>query len=281
MSFSYRSGNGDVISFVGSSPYFCDPDVFRSYSWGYEMSNGSVATISRAEIEIETSIGITSDTEQQGADLLDRLVKAFEYDVRAGVAGIVEIDGYEARAFVFTGALAVDEMVGLFEISMTANFLVQRSEWVREISFPFIPGDTGSDGTGLNYPHNFPYNFRSSASRTYIDNPSTYPSDVRITIFGPTVNPSIMIGANRYGVDCEVERGGRLVIDGRDRSKIALYDKYGNETNVFGSRLRGSSGSGTYIFEKVSSGYSPVTWDESCRMEIVVYDERSMPPCLI
>ena len=279
MPFCYKSGNGETYRFDGDSPYFADPDELRSYQWSYAFASGKVMRFSRDKREIPLTVSVSADTEREGAELFARLSGAFEYDVKARKPGTIELDGFEAEAYAIAGSMNPDESFRLYEIQTTVTLLFERPEWVREMPHLFRRGEGASDDGWLNFPFNFPFNFGAGASQTGFDNTAMFASDIRITVIGPASNPSIVIGGNRYQVDCEVKKGGRLVIDGRDRTKIELFDQYGNATNVFDKRIRGAQGSGEYIYEKIRPGYNDLLWDDSFDFELVVYDERSFPPC--
>lgn len=279
MTFRYVSNNGDAIEFGGASPYFADPDAFRDYEVDYNMVRNTVTRFSHEPASLTLPITISADTEEEGAALLDRLQKAFEHDVRAMRAGRFEIDDYWAAAFVSAFVLSCDDSFGLWEVEVECKVLLPDPVWVLERTREFSAERDGEEGRGLNYPHNYPFNFYSGVSIDTIDNDLSWACPVRIVIYGAATNPYIYIGDNRYEVDVEVPEGGLLVIDGLDKSKIELRDRYGNTENVFAKRISGAQGSGTYVFEPIPPGVNPVTWDGSFSFDVILCGERSFPPC--
>lgn len=279
MSFRYVSNNGDTIEFGGDSAFYADSDAFRNYDTDYTLVHNAVARFNREAATHALPITIFADTETQGAALLDRLQQAFDHDVRAHKAGRFEIDEYYAHAYVPTFEFSCGDSHGLYEIEVDAKVLLPNPVWILESRKSFNPSDGGDTSRGLNYPYNFPFNFKAGVSIRQITNPLSWPCAVRIVIYGEAHNPYIYIGDNRYEVDVDVPDGGTLTIDGLDKSQIVLRDQYGNATNVFDRRISGAQGSGTYVFEPIPSGVNAVTWDGSFPFDVVLCGERSWAPC--
>lgn len=281
MSFRYVSNNGDVIEFGGDSPYYADADAFREYEVDYSMVRNTVTRFTNDPANVTFPITISAKTQEEGADLLDRLQQAFDHDVRANKAGRVEIDDYYTHAFVTTFGLSCDDSFGLWEVEVETKVLVPDPVWILERKKEFKTARDDDAAGGLNYPHNYPFNFYSGVTVDSIDNDLSWPCAVKIIVYGAASNPYIYIGDNRYEVDVEVPEGGLLIIDGLDKSQIELRDQYGNSQNVFNRRISGTQGSGTYIFEPIKSGVNPVTWDGSFNFDVILCGERSWAPCTI
>jgi hypothetical protein len=130
----------------------------------------------------------------------------------------------------------------------------------------------------LDYPHISPYDYQKTSSTESIMPGVLTPSDVRLVIYGPAVNPYVIVGDNRYQVNATVPSGGYLTVDGRDKS-IVLTLADGTVQNVFSSGVRGGgAGGGSYIFEKVPAGTSEVTYDGSFGFDLGWYEEEGEPP---
>lgn len=281
MSFRYVSNNGDTIDFGLKSPYFADADALRSYQMDYSMVRNTVTRFSHDPASVPLPITISADTESQGSALLDRLQQAFEHDVRANEPGRFEFGDYYTQAFVVTFEFLCDDSLGLFEIELATKVLFPNPVWILESKRSFNPSTQDKSMRGLNYPHNFPFNFCSGVLSRRLVNPLSWPCPVKIIVYGAAKNPYIYIGDNRYEVDVDVAEGGLLIIDGLDKSKIELRDQYGNTSNVFNRRISGTQGSGTYIYEPIPRGESIVTWDGSFAFDVILCGERSLLPCTI
>lgn len=277
--FRYVSNNGDTIEFGGNSPYFADPDDLRNYEVKYSLVRNTVTRFEREARATALPITISAATQEEGAALLDRLQQAFDHDVRAHKAGRFELDGYYTKAYVTTFGIETDDTMGLWEIELDTKVLLPNPVYILEQKKQFSPSREEDEVRGLNYPHNFPFNFCSGVTTGSLKNPLSWPCDVKIIIYGAASNPYIYIGDNRYEVDVEVPEGGLLIIDGLDKSQIELRDQYGRSENVFHRRISGVQGSGTYIFEQVPAGVNPITWDGSFAFDVILCGERSLVPC--
>lgn len=281
MTFRYVSNNGDTIEFSKTSPFWADADQLRQYEIKYSLVRNTVTRFDREAAELSLPITISAPNQMQGAKLLDRLQQAFEHDIRANKAGRLEVDGYYSNAFITTFGLQCESSLGLYEIELETNVLLPNPVWIYEQKHEFNVARGDGDGQGLNYPHNYPFNFYSGISANIIKNSFSWPCPVRIIIYGAATNPYIHIGNNRYEIKTDVPQGATLTIDGFDKSKIVLKDKYGGVENVFSKRLPGAQGSGTYIFESIPPGVNQVVWDGSFSFDVVLLSERSWVPCTI
>lgn len=278
MTFRYVSSNGEAFDFEDASPYYADGDALRIYDISYDMIRNTVTRFNHDAPSLPLPIRISAATPQEGAELLDNLQKAFDHDVRMSTPGRIELDGFYVNAYVTTFGIEEEEMHDLFEIALQTNVLLPNPRWIREITKHF-PAYAGVEGGGFNFPIDFPFDFGVVREPDKVNALTSWPCGVRITIYGPASKPSVAIGQNRYEVNVEVKTGGRLVIDCMDKSKIDLYDQYGNVENVFGKRADGAAGSGTYVFEEVPAGDNIVSWDGSFALDITLYHERSFVPC--
>lgn len=131
---------------------------------------------------------------------------------------------------------------------------------------------------GLDYPHGYPHDYSESATSPDVESSVLTPSDVRIVVYGPAVNPYVIVGGNTYQVNVTVPSGGYLTIDGRDKT-IVLTLADGTTRNEFAAGVRGSGlGGGSYIFEPLQPGIQDVTWDGSFGLDFGWYEEEGEPP---
>ena len=130
----------------------------------------------------------------------------------------------------------------------------------------------------LDYPHDYQYDYQKTSYTESVTPSVLTPSDVHLVIYGPAVNPYVIVGGNRYQVNVTVPSGGYVIVDGRDKTiNLTLAD--GTVQNVFSSGVRGGgAGDGTYIFEKIPAGTSEVTYDGSFGFDLGWYEEEGEPP---
>ena len=130
----------------------------------------------------------------------------------------------------------------------------------------------------LDYPHDYQYDYQKTSYAESITPSVLTPSDVHLVIYGPAVNPYVIVGGNRYQVNVTVPSNGYVIVDGRDKTiQLTLAD--GTVQNVFSSGVRGGgAGGGTYVFEKIPAGTSEVTYDGSFGFDLGWYEEEGEPP---
>lgn len=121
------------------------------------------------------------------------------------------------------------------------------------------------------FPYDFPYDLLSNNIVASIYNSGLTEQDARIIIYGPAVSPQISIGNNSYAVNCTVEEGEILIIDTKAKT-IVLRGTDGKETNVFSLREPR-----TDFFRKIEVGMNSILWDGSFGMDVVLFEERSIP----
>ena len=135
-----------------------------------------------------------------------------------------------------------------------------------------------SPSVWLDYPHDYEYDFLARSAAASVETSVLTKCDVRLVIYGQCDNPYVVIGGNRYQVNCGVPAGAYLTIDGREKTIILTLED-GTTVNVFGDGVRGSGlGSGEYVFEPIKPGAQNVEWDGSFGFDLGWYEEEGEPP---
>ena len=130
----------------------------------------------------------------------------------------------------------------------------------------------------LDYPHDYQYDYLARPSSAVAETSMFTPCDVQIVIYGQCDNPYIVVGGNRYEVNCSVPAGAYLTIDGREKTIVLTLDD-GTTLNKFGDGVRGSGlGSGQYVFEPIPPGAQNIEWDGSFGFDLGWYEEEGEPP---
>lgn len=203
----------------------------------------------------------------------------FRYDpggqtpsVNVGLARMAELGAY-----IYVG-ISPEQMVNLDPITMPT---VEDGSYVTVVASmtPTITAEWAlTSEFFLDYPHNFSYDFSKIAAAGSIESSVLSPSDVHLVIYGPAVNPYIIVGDNKYQANVTVPSGGYLTVDGREKT-IVLTLADGTTQNAFSYGVRGGGqGGGTYIFEPVPPGVQEVTYSGSFGFDLGWYEEEGEPP---
>lgn len=266
----YVNCKGESFDLMGDSAYYSECPI-RDYEWAYDVSIGKVTRFYRDLREVEVPVTVTGPPEER-----DRMVDVFESDVADRTPGTLVSGGWSIRCFVVASEKP-ESWASRRSMAFVLRLLLVDESWTRELTVPFSPVRSPSGYKYLDFPIGFPFDLSPNRKAERVENPFRSASEFRLTVYGPAVNPYVMVGGNRYQVNVAVGDGGVLVIDSRARSCL-LRSVGGEERNVFGKRLKGGSLSDSYAFKKIPPGVSSVSWDNGFGFDLTIYGERSEPP---
>jgi hypothetical protein len=143
--------------------------------------------------------------------------------------------------------------------------------WVRETTSTHTLTTDEVKGH-LDYPHDFPYDFKNPLGRGAITNEGFVTCNFIMTIQGKALNPEIYIGGHKYLVNADIDENDYLTINSMDKT-IILTKANGEQVNCFNKRDRDS-----YVFEKIPVGTSVVTSaNGQIQFTLTALEERSEP----
>lgn len=164
------------------------------------------------------------------------------------------------------------EDAGDFTMTFTSDIPL----WTREVPQTFAVEVDSDDG--LDYAHDYPFDYSKSGLAMTVRNASPRKSPVRITVEGPASSWKVRIADNEYILNLTLKPGEHVVIDGRDET-VTLYDHLGNPSNAF-DKIGGEfeEHSGSFIFEPIPAGESTIVLDGVDAAEVLVYEQRDQRP---
>lgn len=260
---------GQSVQLDGPSAFVGIAEEMRSREWDYDLGYRDLVTATRPA----RTVDVTFHADYETADELRRVADA---DVMARTPGtFVAQNEWKQRGYIL--ASDVDD-IHYGRLSTGLKIALLDGAWWRLVVRSFMmSGGSGGD-TYLDYPHDYPYDYQETSYTGGITPSVLTPSDVYLVVYGPAVNPYVIVGGNRYQVNVTVPAGGYLVVDGRKKT-ILLTLADGTVQNVFSSGVRGSgAGGGSYIFERIPAGTSEVTYDGSFGFDLGWYEEEGEPP---
>ncbi len=278
IAIKYTNNRGESIIFGGEETelHFFENSL-RSAKWSYSIDNGRLNEFYKDTEELELKVGIAAESEDSGLELRERLISITERDIVDKKPGKITINGWNLDCYVFARDANNWWYSGKY-FECTLSILVLAREWYKLNTYHFDNENySQGDYEYLDFSYDYPHDYNSGSRKTStINNTSLLQCDVIIRIYGPAHSPSIDIDNNRYGVNVNVPEFGILEINSEDKT-VLLYDAYGNASNVFGKRLVGGKGSGSYIFETVKEGLSSVSSSNASSYDIVIKEKRSEP----
>lgn len=251
----YKNSKGETIDFL-KSPYRTVETDWHDADWS-ESSSGYSKTI---KIDVFGKKG-------ELVDNMNHLYDVLAYDVDNNLYGRLYVNGTFLRCRLKKSKKT--KWAGHVYAVVELTFLASALEWITEECLQFFPQTIAQANVGLNFPFNFPFNFAFS-KRGYaakeIDGTSA--SDFQMVIYGPCVNPRILINGYPYEVFCTLEKNEYALID----SKLHTVTKYlanGSTANLYDQRSLEYS-----IFEKIPSGSLAVNWSGDFGFDVFLFLKR-------
>lgn len=264
----YTNHSGESVDLMCDSAYITDCDL-RDWSWSYEATSGEVTRFTR-QFESKT-VPFNFRGDLSGRDTMNDV---FDSDIAYMEPGTFEVDGWSRRCFC-VASRKMSRWVSPRFMAYEIDLLFIDPMWCLYSEDAFPIQSTGAGG--LNFPYNFPHNLGGGRRQSTFLLDSVRPCDFRLTVFGHASNPYVTVGGNTYQVNVDLADGDILIVDSRE-GVIEKRTNSGDVSNVFNSRVKANEGSGSFIFEKLSPGYSSVVWDNSFGFNLGAYMERSEPP---
>lgn len=263
----YKNHMGEIIDF-GRNGIFVKTSDLHDYDWTISQRNGRISAFKRDVATRTLPVVILCPTVEEGVAARNRLMEVAEKDVLANKPGQLIIGSYYFKCYV-TGSKKSKYLASKRMMEAQLTISSDAPYWVREELHSFRK--KGVADPGLDYVHDYPFDYASSFRRTVLANTGFTASNFRMVVYGPCTDPVVNVAGHAYGVHCSAKAGEYIAIDSVAKT-VTLTAVDGTVTNVFNQRDRDS-----YIFEKVPAGDSMVTWGGDFGVDIILLEERSEP----
>lgn len=283
MKLYYVNSKKERVNFY-EHPYLIQDTDLLDYEYSYESEGdgrtNEILRMKREPKEKKIKIAVIADTslpvvekKKKQLEAANRLQEILDYDAARNIDGRIYTDtgfylscraaGSQKTQWYHSGSFMFNEL----------RFLVANPVWIREKTLEFSPGQTDESAfLDYNYDHNYDYSARESIVMLNTDH--YIPSDFIMSIYGPCVNPKILIGENCYAVNHIIEDGEYCLVDNRKKT-VLLHKRNGETKNLFDFRGKEKS-----IFDQIPAGSSRVTWDSKSGafgFGLKIFQERSEP----
>jgi hypothetical protein len=273
---SYMDSNGNVFDLATHAVRLLASNDLSGWKWSTDTINNTT-TFYRAP----TDIG-SLQVEFYGDYMIDNaeyLIALCDNDTASGAIGTLTIGDWSLNCNVSAGDFK-DSDQGY--ISYTLTIHADSPVWHRTTAYRFAV-QTSVGTSGLNFPHDFPHDLSAPViGNLTVVNPSLCPSDFLLIIYGPATNPAITISGTTYQVNVTVPSGSILFIDSANKgiksASIFMRTRDGSIVNEFSTRVRGSLGSGSYIFQPIPVGDMTVSWSGTFGFDLELYEGRGKRP---
>ena len=271
MIIKYENSLGDVLPLTGGGVF---ADIAELFSWKLteQEINGRITAFERKTSSRKITVLVYG--ERNARQLRDQLYDVAAVDTEARKYGKIWAGEWYLKCYITAAEISEAwEPTGAAVFSLTVTS--DKPVWRRDRRYTITLDEDGGDG-GLNYPHDYPYDFASSGAGARVNNTSAVPSDAIIRIYGAASAPAVTIGNNTYEVTETLERGDYLEIN-TEAKTVKVVRRLGFVENAF-DKIKGEymQGSGSYIFEKIPSGMSSISWDGSFVFDVETHEERDV-----
>lgn len=254
----YENSNGEKLNLLKAPFRTVEADWFDS-DWD-ESADGYEKTIS---IDV---FGNKAEFRKN----MENLYRIIAVDAEKDTYGRLYVNGTFLRCRIKSSKKSNWKGYVYSEVDMI--FLAPELVWVEEATKQFFPQNEPVDADGMAFPHDYPYDYsamKKGVSNWEVDH--IVQSDFLMRIYGPCVNPVVIINDHKYEVKTDLEHGEYLVIDSKNETVIK-YKSNGFTENMFNER-----GYEYSIFEKIPSGMILINWGGDFGFDITLYMERREP----
>lgn len=243
--------------------------------WKYEATENvntnrkKLERFYRTGISKKITLQIYADTKDEFDGIMNRLNEIADIDIIEQKPGKLWVGDYYLECYI-TELDPKDYDDIFYTVDVDATIEAFTSYWVNKSMHTFHSYGITSN-YNKRYPGRYPYRYANGLKSNYLINPNYTPSNFQMIIYGPVVNPQVMVGNNTYLVNIVLEEGEYLLIDSRNKT-ITKFLKNGEKVNAYHNRQKGKE-----FFEKIRTGRQIVQWTGKFDFDIIVIEERSAP----
>ena len=250
----------------------CNP---HTSEWKHESTEKkygiSITSFGKDAIELPITLKYRG-RESEIYDNLDNFFSVTERDIINMTPGRLYIGGEYANGyFIERSTQQSSEFYGCMQ---ETTFLAPYPFWIHEESRSFPPISPGSEGeeSYLDYEHDYPYDYTMPYGGDVIWNVDHYaPCEFLMTIFGPAVDPRVVINGHPYQVYTTLDTNEYLKIDSRE-NKVIKYLVNGIQQDIYDLRAKQES-----VFDPITPGNISVVWPGDFGFDLTLFCERSEP----
>ena len=265
----YKNHMNEVFEF-GSDGIYIDSNDLHDFEWKITKKNNKISSFDYDVQKKKLPIVIMCDTEEQGTQAKNRLFEIAEKDVLALKHGQIIVGDYYLKGFV-TKSQKKDYLLTKKHLKLTLTLTTDFPYWTKETVVPYGVVGSNTDSQWLDYKMDYPQDYFCDMATKQVVNSGFVPSNFRLVIYGPCVNPAVSIAGHTYRVFCTVAENEYLTIDSSSK-KVFLTANNGAVSNQFNARDRAS-----YVFEKIPPGNNVVSWNGNFAFDVILLEERSEP----
>jgi hypothetical protein len=260
----YINHLNEELNFDSNGIFLTENDL-RDSSWSYLTKNNRISSFNKKISSKKVTIQIINK------DKWNQLFQIMEKDVLYNIPGKLYIDDYYLNCFITEyNNSKYNKLRTYLEKKLT--IVSDYPFWIKENQFQFrFENLQQVQGKNLDFSYDFSYDYFSGVNSDIVTVNSFKTVLFKLTIFGPCVNPSIVIANNPYKLNIDIIFGEKVIIDSMNKT-ITKIKANGEKSNIFYTRDRDY-----YIFEEIPNGVSNVLWNGDFDLDLQILELRSEP----
>lgn len=271
----YENSNGEKIS-LDEWPVVIEDieDLFGS-EWKYEATenknrnSSKVNRFYRTNVTKKINLQVFADSEEEFYETMDRLNDITDADILSGSPGKLWYGDYYLLCYM-TESQPKDYEDIFYAIDVERTITSFYPFWISKHTYDFHSYGTTSSNN-KRYPGKYPYRYANGLNSNYIINPHFTDANFQLIIYGPVVNPQVIVGGTSYLTNIVLEEGEYLVIDSRDETVTKVMNN-GQRVNAYHNRQKGRN-----FFKKIPPGRQMASWTGKFDFDLTIYEERGEP----
>lgn len=252
---------------------------FHSSNWNVETIEQNYGTtitgFKKEALNLEIIVAIRGFKKE---NTLNNIFEIFEKDIFSNKLGKLYWGDYYINCVILSNETIPSETFYGAETSLMVY--APYPFWIKEISRDFIKESEEENNIGLDYPYDYMYDYTPDLKglRTwYVDHFA--PSNFNMIIYGPVVNPRILINGYPYEVFVTLQQNEYLIISNvNNQNTVVQYRNNGTTLNIFD--LRGGKDTNQSIFKQIPGGNLTINWSGDFSFTIKLFTERGIPKWL-
>lgn len=271
MEIYYVNSEGEKIDFLSEEYSLQTGDLFN-WSWEYKSQNESVISgFKRMIAERKLLFSFRGKSREACYENVNRFIAVIETDILQMKPGALYVGDWYLRCYISQGEMSDWEMdYGCIDCECT--LVMDKAVWIRQQNHSFYIQDDNEQGSDLDFPFDYPFDFSYAPGGESITNNHYGSVDFRMTIYGPCISPRVTIGTHPYQIYTEVEENEYLVINSREHTVYRVRND-GSQVNEFNNRQKYPAPS---VFDKIPTGKQTVAYT-GFSFDLTLLLERSEP----
>lgn len=265
----YKSYAGKTLSLV-TEPYRMQTADLFDYAWDPYTESGYITAFEKSVVTKEVTLTVTAGSEREYHEAINNFYEIVELDVLNMTPGRLYFGTQYMNCYIAASEKTEWES-GVEQLDIVLQIVTDHPEWIQEVEYKFKAAEAVSTDN-KRYTNKYSYRYANGLTSLYIQNEHFHDANFLMRVYGPCVNPMVVIDGLPYLVYIVLEEKEYLEINSREGTIIKTMAA-GQKVNCFHNRAKGEDS----VFHKISSGRKPVSWPGKFDFDLILYQERGEP----